>query len=496
MAYSVAKKYTFLNDMKPISKEGLQLLHDGTLVLAEVERNGIRVDIPYCEKKEKELLKEMEEFENKFKRSKLGKLWKGRYGKKFNPDSDTQISNILYEPKSKGGLGLKPLKTTAKGKHSTDAASLRATGIVEISILLEIKRRKKARDYLMCFLREQVDGYVHMFFNLHLVDTFRSSSDSPNIQNLPNHDEEMKEWVRRALIPRPGHHVLFVDFGGIEVKVSTCYHEDPNMIKYLLDPESDMHRDTAMDLFKIPDQDLVTSTIRYTAKNKFVFAEFYGDWWKSIASNIWDSIQNEDLELDNGVKLKDWMRKKGYKTLPQYELHVKKVEEIFWKKRFPTYAKWREEWIKKYNQEGYFDTLTGFRCSSPMGRNQAINYPVQGSAFHCLLLSMILVNRELKKRGLKSTCIVGQIHDEMILDVIAEERAEVLLMVNNIMCKEVPKIYTWVNVPLEVEAEMTPIDQAWVTKQVVQSCIDTECKGVAWRNKNKKFYCDSCKTTQ
>ena len=492
MVNSLARKYTSLDDIKPISKDGLQLLHKGTLVLAEAERNGIKIDIPYCQRKEKELTEEMIQLEGDFLDSKLGKMWKNRYGKKFNADSNTQLGYILYEPKNQGGLGLKSLnKTAGKEKYSTDATALKATGIAEISILLEIKRRKKAKDYISGFLREEVDGYIHMFFNLHLVDTYRSSSDSPNIQNLPNHDEEMKEWVRRALIPRPGHHTMFVDYGGVEIKTATCYHKDPNMIKYLLDADSDMHRDTAMDLFKIPSIDMIGSDIRYIAKNQFVFAEFFGDWWKSIAKGLWDTIQNEDLELENGVKLKDWVAKKGYRSLAQYELHVKKVEEIFWKKRFPVYAKWRDTWVKKYNQEGYFDTLTGFRCSSPMNRNQATNYPIQGSAFHGLLFAMILVNEKLKKLGLKSL-IVGQIHDEMILDVWPGEKAEVLQFVNHIMCKVIPQKWEWINVPFEVEAEMTPIDEAWVTKQVIETCTDKKCKGVAWRKKDKKFHCDLC----
>ena len=120
-----------------------------------------------------------------------------------------------------------------------------------------------------------------------------------------------------------------------------------------------------------------------------------------------------------------------------------------------------------------------------------MNYPIQGSAFHCLLFSMILANRELKKRGFKSV-IVGQIHDEMILDVVTEERAAIVRMINHIMAEVVPKKWKWINVPFEVESEMTPIDQAWVTKQVVESCMDEKCKGVAWRKKDKKFYCDSC----
>lgn len=487
------RKYTTLDDIKPVSKEGLHLLHQGTLMLAEAERNGIHIDVPYCQRKEKELQDDMDELQDKFLKSKLGKMWKNRYGKKFNADSNTQLGNILYQPKNEGGLGLKSLnKTAGKEKYSTDAAALKATGIAEISILLEIKRRKKAKDYLTCFLREEVDGYIHMFFNLGFIDTFRSSSDSPNIQNLPNHDEEMKEWVRRALIPRPGCHTLFVDYGGVEVKTSASYHKDPNMVKYLLDPDSDMHRDAAMDLFKVPNKDMIGGVIRYVAKNKFVFAEFFGDWWKSIAPGIWDVIQNEDLTLENGIKLKDWVAKKGYRTLAQYELHLKKVEEILWKKRFPVYAKWKETWVRKYNELGFFDTFTGFRCSSPMNKNQATNYPIQGSAFHGLLFAMVLVNKELKKRGLKSL-IVGQIHDEMILDVWPEERAEVLQLVNYIMVKEIPERWTWINIPFEVEAEMTPINEAWVTKNVVESCTDENCQGVMWRDENKEFHCDVCK---
>ena len=49
-----------------------------------------------------------------------------------------------------------------------------------------MRKLKKVRDtYLDAFLREQVDGYLHPFFSLHTVKTFRSSSERINFQNIP-----------------------------------------------------------------------------------------------------------------------------------------------------------------------------------------------------------------------------------------------------------------------------------------------------------------------
>ena len=43
--------------MKPATKEAYQLIHDGALALARAERQGIRVDLEYCEKQKKKLTK-------------------------------------------------------------------------------------------------------------------------------------------------------------------------------------------------------------------------------------------------------------------------------------------------------------------------------------------------------------------------------------------------------------------------------------------------------
>ena len=110
--------------------------------------------------------------------------------------------------------------------------------------------------------------------------------------------------------------------------------------------------------------------------------------------------------------------------------------------------------------------LTGFRVDGIYGRNDVINYPVQGAAFHCLLWCLIQLQRWLNAAGMKSL-IVGQIHDSIVLDVTDDEAKEVLAKAHEIMTEDLPKHYSWIIVPMEVEAEMTPLGGSWFTKEKV-----------------------------
>ena len=109
-------------------------------------------------------------------------------------------------------------------------------------------------------------------------------------------------------------------------------------------------------------------------------------------------------------------------------------------------------------------TLTGFICQGYMKRNEIVNYPVQGVAFHCLLWSLIRLQKELKKRKMK-TLIIGQIHDSMLNDVPDEELDEFLPLAQYIMVDELLKAWKWINVPIEIEAEVTPIEGNWYQKR-------------------------------
>jgi len=144
--------------------------------------------------------------------------------------------------------------------------------------------------------------------------------------------------------------------------------------------------------------------------------------------------------------------------------HIKSVEYIFWKERFKRYDLWKREWYDLYTQNGYIDTLTGFRLPGYYRRNEVLNYPVQGSAFHCLLFSLIHVVSEIKKRKMRSY-VCGQIHDSVVGIVHKDELQDYIELVHHTITKRLKRKWDWLLIPLEAEVEVAPLESAWHLKK-------------------------------
>jgi DNA polymerase-1 len=337
----------------------------------------------------------------------------------------------------------------------------------EVNALIRKRKLTKAKDtYLVNYLREQVDGVIHTNFNLHLARSFRPSTDSPNLANVPTRDPEIKKIVRKAVKARPGHKIVSADFKGVEVSVAYDYHKDPDMEIYLRDKSNDMHRDMAERIY-ILERHQVAKPIRQTTKGAFVFAQFYGDWWKSCASSLWLAAHQEDHLLPDGTRLIDHLASKGFHTLEQFEKHVESVERWMWDVKWPIYTQWKKDWWANYQRRGYFDSLTGFRYSGLVDRKQACNYPIQGSAFHAMLQCIIWVDEDSRKEGWDSF-ICNQIYDDLMLDVHPDEEEMVLARIRKYMTERLPEHWPWILVPLEVEVEMAGVDETWYDKKEVK----------------------------
>ena len=477
----VKSKIKEIMKMNPNSYDAYRLFHDGTLALARAERQGIRVDATYIENKKQHLSRKITRLEEQFKDTTFYKEWQQSVEGKVNINSHYQLSHFLYIVK---GYSLDKDKTTKKtGKGSTNEDTLKGLNIPELNLLLQASKLKKIRDtYLDAFLREQVDGYMHPFFNLHTVVTYRSSSDSPNFQNIPIRDEEAGTICRRALYPRPGHQLIELDFKGIEVAIAACYHKDPTMIKYIADPTTDMHGDMASQIFKISPFDKnipVNKTLRKAAKNGFVFPQFYGDYYKKCAINMaceWGKLPQGKWKPGQGIDMIGWepplhnyhladhMIKQKIKSLDDFTNHVQSIEDDFWNVRFPVYKQWKEDHYEEYQEKGYFDTKTGFQCSGFMEKNQVANYPVQGTAFHCLLWTFIQLDRLMLKENW-DTKLIGQIHDSIILDVEPSQLEYVIKTAKHIAEVLLPEHWKWINVPLSIEIDVCGIDKSWADKK-------------------------------
>lgn len=451
------------------NQDAYRLFHKGILAMQKAEENGLRIDVDYSIKEKKRLTSEIESLEKELSTSNFFLHWKHYTKGHPNINSNTQLANFLYN-----GRKLKPAKTTAKGNGATDEEALRLLNIPELNIILKIRKLKKVRDtYLDAYLREQVNGYLHPFFNLHTVATYRSSSSNPNFQNIPKRDKEAMKIVRNAIFARPGHQLMEVDFSGLEVSIAACYHKDPVMLDYLIH-KKDMHGDMAKQIFMVDTfnkDNKYHKVLRYAAKNGFVFPQFYGDYYRNNAHGLCDVTKlptvgiwkkSDGVLLNDETHIGEWLSSQGLKNFESFVKHIQKIEDDFWNNRFKVYGRWKRKWFAEYERNGYFQSYTGFTFKGVFQKNEVINYPVQGAAFHCLLWCFIRLDEIFQQRGFK-TRMLGQIHDAIVLDVSPPELAEISKIIYQVTSVELAKTWDWIIVPLHVEAELGEPDASWAT---------------------------------
>lgn len=453
------------------------MLHEGTIALSQVESNGLRIDMGYLRKTQEELTVRCEEMEKELRHSKEWRLWRKRFGQEAKFGSSDQLAVVMYDE-----MGYEPTEFTETGKPKTDEAALSKLKSPFVASYLRWKKLGNANNtFLRGIEREVCDGFLHPNYNLNIAITFRSSSDNPNFQNYPIRDPEIGQLIRRCFIPRKGNVLTENDFKGVEVGVTACYNLDPVLIDYIKDPTKDMHRDMAAELYFLrPDQ--VTKIPRYLAKNNFVFPQFYGDWYKNSTVGLWEGIESNNVLGPDGKSLYVHLAKNGIKSRGNciyeeeavkgtYEYHVMKVERDFWKRRFKVYDKWKHTQFSEYQKNGYFDSHTGFRYEGVFNKKQTSNYPIQGSAFHCLLWTLIK-NQKLNNKNRVGRLTVGQIHDSLISDVPERELADHLEQINYVVSVLLPKHWEWIIVPLQIETEIVGKGKTWYDKKEVKPSKD------------------------
>lgn len=456
--------------MRPTTQTAYELFHNGMLAFADIQENGMTLDLEYAKKAFITLGEELEVLVTELDSMEEGLIWKKIYGKTKSYDSNPQTAKVLFEE-----CGYESVDVTASGKPSTNADALMKVKTPFIEKLIEWRKLGKARNtYIGGLLKEQVDGIVHPNFNLHFAKTFRSSSDSPNFQNMPIRDPKMGKIIRNCVVPPKGMGLFEFDYSGIEVSIAYCYHKDPTMKTYLEDSSTDMHRDVSMMCFMLPKEEM-NKMIRFAGKSGFTFAQFYGDYWGSNAKMLWNYIDELKLVTNSGVGLKDHLKSKGIKELGtidskgrpskgSFYAHLKTVEEKFWGEMFPIYTKWKETWWEEYCLNGEFTSKTGFTSQGLMTKNQCINAPIQGSAFHCNLWSVIEINKWLKKENMKSY-LIGQIHDSLVGYYHPDELEILIAKVKEIGTTLLMKKWDWINTPLNIDVELACVGQSWYHKE-------------------------------
>jgi DNA polymerase I-like protein with 3'-5' exonuclease and polymerase domains len=448
--------------MKPASPQAYALMHEGSLALSRMESVGMPVHGDRLDTAIADISNRIKDMESELRGMAEYQEQRKRYGAKTKLGSREQLADILYNVMGHQGGQVNP----ETGKLSLDDEALKEINTPYTKLYQRTQKLYKLRGtYLEPFKRELCNGRVHAFFNLHTVTTYRSSSDSPNLQNLPIRDPDTGPVIRGVIKPHdPNNVIVEIDYAQLEVYVAACYHRDPTMLD-ILKTGTDLHKDSTLNCFKL---DAVEKPIRQAIKGLWTFAAFYGDAPASIAKNLWHFAQ--DHKMESGRPLLEHLSERGIKNLgfekamtsDSFMQHIHTMFSDFWNKRFPVYKQWRNDWFQEYLRNGHFHTLTGFRVWGIFKRNEIINSPVQGAAFHCLLKSIIELTKRISHRKMRSR-LFCQIHDSLIAEVPREELDDYIEMANEVMTKWIRTQWPWIIVDLKTEVEVG--EDSWASKK-------------------------------
>lgn len=364
-----------------------------TRVLADMEWNGVRLDLKALNELSGIYTAELQQIEKEIVKM---------AGVDFNVNSPKQTGEVLFDHMK---ISDNPKKTKT-GQYRTNEEELEKIKNLHpiVDMILEQRGLKKLLGtYIDAFplLVNPRTGKVHTSFNQTVAATGRLSSTNPNLQNIPIRDERGRE-LRKVFIPDEGALFASSDYSQIELRIMAHLSGDENMVD-AFNKGHDIHAATASKIFKVA-LDEVNEDMRRKAKTAN-FGIIYGitpfglserlniprGEAKALIDEYFTTFSGVKSYMDNSIAV---AREKGY------------VETILGRKRFLADINSRNAVVRGYAE-----------------RN-AINAPIQGSAADIIKVAMIRIDERFKKEKLQSKMIL-QVHDELDFNVIPAELEKV-----------------------------------------------------------------------
>jgi DNA polymerase-1 len=408
-----------------LERQGLRRLYDELEVplievLAEMEFNGIRLDVPRLRRLGEEMAQQLAAIEQD-----VYKI----AGREFNIASLKQLRQVMFDE-----LKL-PVKrrTGITGEASTDQETLEwlAEQGHELPRRL-VEHRKLAKlkgtyvDALPALVNPQT-GRVHASFNQTVAATGRLSSSDPNLQNVPIRTEEGGQ-IRQAFLPAEGWTLLTADYSQIELRLLAHFSGDEELRRAFAE-DRDVHTAVAAQIFGVPEKD-ATAAMRRVAKT-VNFGVIYGMSDFGLAQRL---------------------------HIPREEA-ARFIEAYF--ARYPKVLEYQDRLLRDCRRTGYVATLLGRRRAfdptvlregstykqRSQAEREAINMEIQGSAADLIKVAMLAVYRRLKREGRQARLLL-QIHDELVFEVPPAELADVGRLVADEMTGA---LASQLQVPLKVD---------------------------------------------
>ena len=367
-------------------------------VLADMERNGIKVDRDTLSRMSNSFAQKMAGLE-----AEIFQL----AGRNFNVGSPKQLGEVLFDeleiPGGKRG------KTGAYATGAEILEDLTVEGYELPSKVLDWRQLSKLKSTYTDALQDHINietGRVHTSYSMAGTSTGRLSSTDPNLQNIPIRSEDGRK-IREAFICEEGSILLSLDYSQIELRILAQIAE-LDALKEAFFQGQDIHALTASQMFDVPLEGM-DPMIRRQAK-AINFGIIYGISGYGLARNL---------------------------RIPRKEAQSF-IDKYF--ERFPGIKDYMESTVNFAKENGYVETLFGRRIHTPeintrgpqagFSKRAAINAPIQGTAADVIRRAMIRMPEAIA--GLPAKMLL-QVHDELLFEVSRDAVDETILVVKEIM---------------------------------------------------------------
>lgn len=409
ITFQLAEKFKPLCEVHNLTKILQEIELPLVNVLAQMEEEGINLDVRFLNDYTEALRIELQGFEDKILEI---------AGVPFNLGSPKQLGEILFEK-----MGIKHKgKKTKTGQYSTSEDSLlkykKDHEIIEH--ILEYRQVAKLLSTYVSALPKLINpntNRLHTTFSQATAATGRLSSNNPNIQNIPIRTARGKK-VRQAFIPKNDDYTLLAaDYSQIELRLIAELSQDEVMLAAFNNGE-DIHSTTASKVFDVPLEE-VTREMRSNAK-VVNFGIIYG-------VSAFGLSQQTDLSRTESKEI---------------------IEAYF--ETYPSIKAYMDKNIAFAREHGYVETIMGRKriLTDIISQNaivrghaerNAINTPIQGSAADMIKIAMINVFAEMEARKLKSRMLI-QVHDELVFDIYKPELEEMKTLIKEKMETAIPNL--------------------------------------------------------
>ncbi|MEY2634250.1 MAG: hypothetical protein RIS75_190 [Actinomycetota bacterium] len=381
-------------------------------LLAEMEHRGIAVDRKHLQHLDATFAASMADAEHNAHTA---------AGKTFNLGSPKQLQEILFEER-----GLPKTKKIKTG-YTTDADALQwladNTGDEVVGHILKWREVTKLRQTVAGLIPLIADDdRIHTTFQQTTTTTGRLSSIEPNLQNIPVRTAEGR-MIRAAFVHGANFETLLTaDYSQIEMRIMAHLSDDAGLIDAFNSGE-DLHTTVGSQVFAVAPED-VTPEMRRKIK-----AMSYG---------LAYGLSSYGLSQQLGIEPRE----------------ASALMDTYFE-RFAGVQNYLKEVVSAATRDGYTETMFGRRRYLPdltstnqqaraVAERMALNAPIQGSAADIIKHAMLNVAAGLTEAGAKSQLLL-QVHDELVLEVAAGEKAMVEQIVREGMARAAD-----LKVPLDV----------------------------------------------